>query len=260
MPLQTQPLGSALKTLALLEAIAESGSGVRISDLARRVGALRGTVYQQLVTLVAAGWMERREDGTYCLTLRAARIGHAALEQASLGERVIPNMERLAAELSHTVSLAIADRDAALIVQRVEPGRVLRSDLRVGTRMPMARSASGRVLAAFATGEDLAAMRTDGVSIPAEADLKAIRARRYEVSNSGSFQGIMAVAVPIFAADRRCLAALSVSSHAGDLDVQHVANALRFHARDISRMVSGQRTADFDAEHGTTEARSGATA
>lgn len=55
-------------------------------------------MYQRLVTLTAAGWVEQTEGGRFQLTLRAARLAKAATEQAGLGERTLPVLEALVAE------------------------------------------------------------------------------------------------------------------------------------------------------------------
>jgi DNA-binding IclR family transcriptional regulator len=235
---QTRPLSSTLKILSLLDAIASSSNGVRIAELARLMGSSRGTVYQQLVTLMAAGWMERMEDGRYCLTLRAAHIGHAALEQASLGERIIPALGRLVEALNCTVSVAILDKESAVIVQRVEPGRVLRADLRVGTRLPISLSATGRVLVAYSSDEDRALLSSNGVVLPEQDDIDDIRAKHFAIALY--MAGVSAIAAPIFSAPGRCIAALAVSAAPGYLDPQQASAALLSSAAEVSRLVSGK--------------------
>jgi DNA-binding IclR family transcriptional regulator len=241
-PVQTQPLSSAQKTLALLDIIAEWSNGVRVSELARRVGSYRSTIYQQLITLVASGWMERMEDGRYRLTLHAARIGHAALEQASLGERVLPIMERLASTLHCTISLGILDRDAVLIVQRVEPGAVFRSDFRVGTRLPIIHSASGWILAAFAQPEELEGLRRRNVMLPTDEELAETRRARFR--SSQYFEGVAALASPTFDSQGRCVAALSAITSPRDMDMERGSSLLQAYANDINRVISGRRMSD----------------
>ena len=69
-----------------------------MSALARRMNATRGRTYQQLQTLVAAGWVEPVGEGRYRLTLRAMVVGNAVLEQADLGSRVLPTLASLAGQ------------------------------------------------------------------------------------------------------------------------------------------------------------------
>src|ERR1700722_9989026 len=135
----------AQKCLSLLDVLAAGTGAITVSELARQLDARRGTVYQQLQTLVAAGWVEADEHARYRLTLRALSIGTAVLEQANLGSRILPTLTTLAARSGETASIAVLDRDAAMIVQRVAADRELKVDIKPGTRMPLADSASGRI-------------------------------------------------------------------------------------------------------------------
>lgn len=240
----TQPLGTALKCLALLEAAAEEPRSVRVSQLARRLGLSRAAVHQQLVTLVAAGWMERCDDGSYRLTFRPARIGQAALRQAGIEERLLPLMERLVEEIREAVSLAILDRGTATIVQRLEPGRPLQVDLRAEAQMPIGRSASGKVLLAYATPAQLAELRELGVEIPEPAELAAVRESGYATSSGRWLEGVTGVAAPVFDMNGRCVGALSIAGPDTRLDSEKAVAALLQHVSEVNHLLSGRPAAD----------------
>src|ERR1700722_6425482 len=93
---QRRLLGSAMKCLALLDVLAAEPGPAGVSELARLTKTPRGTTYQQLQTLVAAGWAEPVGEGKYRLTLRALVVGSAVLEQADLGSRVLPTLASIA--------------------------------------------------------------------------------------------------------------------------------------------------------------------
>lgn len=235
----TQPLRTALKCFHVLDAITELGAPVRVSELARAMGWSRAAVHQQLVTLVAAGWMEQDRDGAYRLTLKPARIGQVALQMTGLGERVLPAMERLMNELNEAVSLAVLEGSSAVIVQRVEPGRPLQVDLRAEARMPIGRSASGRVLLAYATEEQLAQLATSGIDLPAADELAKVRSDGFAVSTGQWLEGVTAVATPIFDINGRCAAALSVVGPDTRFDVDKVTGALLDRAGAVNRSLLG---------------------
>lgn len=204
-------LSSTLKCLSLLELIAQSPCPVSVSDLARKREVAKGTVHQQLMTLVEADWLERVQDGRYRLTLRTTRLAHRALEQANLGQRLNPYLEHLSNATSEAVSLAVLDGDTALIVQRVETGQILRLGLGVGSRMPIASSASGRVLAAYLSLEQRDVLRSSGVKLPSEDLLQQVREDGYALSINEFLEDIFAVAAPVFDASGAMLSALSAA-------------------------------------------------
>ena len=205
-------LTSTLKCLALLEVVAESPGPIGVSELARMTNAGRGTVHQQLSTLVEAGWVERIEGGSYRLTLRATRIGHHALEQANLGERIRPGLEALAESTGEAVSVAVLDGTEALIVQRVESGKVLRAGLGVGTHMPLATSATGRVLVAFSSPGSIEVLRRQGANLPAEDVLAKVREDGFAIAVDEYMEEISAVSAPLFDQSGSIVAALSLAS------------------------------------------------
>jgi DNA-binding IclR family transcriptional regulator len=190
-------LGSALKCLGIIEELAAVREPVGVAGLAKRLDARRGTVHQQLRTLVAAGWAEQIEDARYRLTLRAVSIGAAVLEQADLGSRVLPTLTALAAKTGETASIAVLDRGTAMILQRVAADRVLTVDIRPGTGMPLTVSASGRVLVAFATEHERAELTALGTPIPDTAILQAARRDGYAVQLDEYVPGMSSMAVPL---------------------------------------------------------------
>ncbi len=238
---QGRQLSSTLKCLALLDTLAEMPGAVGVSELARASGAVRGTVHQQLSTLVAAGWVERLEGGAYRLSLHATRISRAALEQANLGTRVLPVMETLAAGTGEAISLAVLDRTAALIVQRVESGQMLRADLRIGTRMSLATSASGRVLTAFALPHQVELLRGEGVPLADRAALDAVRADGFAIAQDEYLEGVAAVAAPVRDGTGRVVAALSIAGPTTRLETEKAMPLVTRAAKDLDALLAGTR-------------------
>ncbi|WP_320774308.1 IclR family transcriptional regulator [Streptomyces sp. CRN 30] len=209
-PRSTRPLSTVLKALALLDHLAGLDEPVRVSSLAREVGAPRAEVHRHLVTLESGGWMERLPDGAYRLTLRPAHLGHTALRQAGVGERTSPLLAEAARAAGEVVSIAVLDSDTARVVQRAEPGRALHATLLLGDRLPLHSSATGRLLYALADEESAAVPARRGVPLPSEDDIALIRATGWATSTDDAEDGVAALAVPLCREDGRTVAALSV--------------------------------------------------
>lgn len=239
---RTQPLQTAVKCLRTLEAVANAARSVRVSDLAREMGVSRTVAHQQVVTLVAAGWVEQTDDGSYRLTLRAAPVAQAALRQAGLGERVMPVLERLVSEIREAVSLAVLEYGSATLVQRLEPGRALQVEVRAEARMPINRSASGLVLLAHATEWELQQLTAQGVELPSETELAQIRADGHAVSTGRWLEGATAVAAPIFDARGRCAGALAATGPTSRFDPFAAIADLTKGGDDITHLLSGHLT------------------
>jgi DNA-binding IclR family transcriptional regulator len=238
----TRALVSVVRALALLDAVAEHPTPVRVADLARRLGVRRPRVHQQLVTLVEAGWMERLPGGAYRLSLRALHVGQAALRQASIGDRLQPVMERLMHEVGEVVSLAVRDGDAAVLVQRVEPNQPLSANYRVGTRLSLDTSASGRAVIAFADEEERARLRAQGTALPDADDIDGIRRAGYALATDAGVDGLDAIAVPLLSDEGPRVIALSVAGPMTRFDARASAPAVMRAAEEMQRLLVGSGT------------------
>jgi DNA-binding IclR family transcriptional regulator len=205
-----RPLSSVLKALAVLDALGKSERAMRLVEVAGAVGGSRATTYQKLVTLIAAGWAEQTDVGSYRLSLHAANTGAAALEQASLGERATVIMQELVHDVRETASLAVLSGIQAQLVKRVEAEVVVRAQVRVGTLLSLDHSSSGRVLTAFAADDVLDMLRRRGAVLASAAVLSGVRRQGYAVSTGRDTPGVQSIAAPVFDAGLRCISALSV--------------------------------------------------
>jgi DNA-binding IclR family transcriptional regulator len=213
-------LSSAVKTLKVLELLAQSRSPMTLGEVAAKAGMTRSSTYQKLITLRAAGWIEASQS-RFRLTLLAARVGNAALEQASLGERVIPILRTVVLETGETASLAVLEGSQCYIVQRVEAEGVMRIGLRTGSTLSLDRSASGLILTAHLASADLEHLRQAGATLASDPVLAQVRRDRFAVSLDRSrMPDVRAVGMPILDTEGRCVAALSLVGPVARFDPQ----------------------------------------
>lgn len=249
----TRPLSSVLKVLKLLDLMAHSTRSMRLAEIARITGATRATVYQRLHTLATSGWIEQLPDGAYRLTMRAAQLAHAAVEQASLGERVLPILQDLTVRTGETSSLAVIDDVDAIIVQRVEARGILRTDLRVGSALSMHESASGQILVAFGPPSLKDYLKQRGIRIASDRALARIRKEGIAVAGGGvTLRGIRVVAMPIFGRNGYGFASLSVTGPENGFDLVKIVPAIRDAARRLNDILSG---ASLPSQTGATKRR-----
>jgi len=235
---QRRLLGSAMKCLALLDVLAAEPGPAGVSELARLTKTTRGTTYQQLQTLVAAGWAEPVGEGKYRLTLRALVVGSAVLEQADLGSRVLPTLASIASHTGETSSIAVLDSDAAMIIQRVESDRALKANIKTGTRMPLETSASGRILIAFSPPEKVDEIRRQGVAMPAPGIVDEARRRGFASQHDEYFPEMSSIAVPI-QSPKLGLIALAITAPSARYNQDAALQALEAGAQEISLLLHG---------------------
>jgi DNA-binding IclR family transcriptional regulator len=209
-----QSVGNAAR---LLVELAAAPRPMRLNDLSQKLGMNKSSVHLLLATLADSGFIEQTEQATYRLGLALFEVGTAALQQFGLGARLSPPLELLAEATREAVSLSVLHRGEVLLVQRFESDQILRSSIRVGTRMPLARSASGRVVLAFLPEADRRSkLERAGLSA---ADVRRVASRVQEIRDSGYevqrdewSPGSASIAVPVFGAGDIVVAALSVTT------------------------------------------------
>lgn len=209
-----QSVGNA--TRLLLE-LAAAGGPLRLNDLAGRLGMGKSSVHILLATLGDVGFVEQTTEATYRLGLALFEVGTAALQQYGLGARLSPPLEALAEKTREAVTLGVLQQNEVLLVQRFESAHMLRASIKVGTRMPIHSSASGRVLLAFLPDrERQARLASAGITASAvrktNGRMQEIRDAGYETQRDEWSVGISSIAVPVFGATGAPVAALSVST------------------------------------------------
>lgn len=234
-----RPLSTVLHTLDLLRNLAESERPLRLSEIAQRNALSRPTAYQRLLTLVEAGFLEVDDDQRYRLSLFAAQLAQAAMQQAGIGPRTEPVMAELMRTTGETVSLAMLEQSGVRIVARVETNMLLRVDQKVGSQLDLAGSASGRVLCAFASAHELALLKDAGQPLPEAAVLGKTRAEGYALSSGYSLSGVVGIAAPVFGPGQRCLAALSLVVPEKRYELEPILAPLKAAAERLSTIFKG---------------------
>lgn len=235
-------LHSVTNATRLLVELAGAGGPVRLSDLSERLDMTKSSVHLLLATLVDAGFVEQTAQATYRLGLAVFEVGAAALDQYGLGARLAPPMEALAVSTSEAISLAVVHDGSALLVQRFESDQILRASIRVGTRMPLHTSASGRCLLAYLPdAERRELLEQCGLASPSvlrklSSRAKAIRADGYESQRDEWAVGVSAIAAPVFGIGDRIVGSVSITWPTSRFDPDPWVRSLLATAEELTRL------------------------
>ncbi|MBB5167531.1 IclR family transcriptional regulator [Mycobacterium sp. AZCC_0083] len=234
-----QSVGNATR---LLKVLTEAGGPLRLNDLSFRLNMTKSSVHLLLATLADAGFVEQTTEGTYRLGLGIFEVGTAALQQLGLGAVLSPPLEALAERTREAVTLGVLHRNEVLMVQRFESDQVLRASIRVGRRMPVHSSASGRALLAFLPKEDRDALLAASEISAAELRrvvrrLRDIRDAGYEIQRDEWAAGISSIAAPVFGVTGAPVAAVSISSPSSRFDPQPLIEPLLHIANELGRLL-----------------------
>ena len=242
------------KAVSLFDAFAIDDLELSLNELARRTGLPLSTAYRLANELVSWGGLERGEAGGYRVGLRLQEIGARAPRSATLHEIVVPFMQDLFIATRENVHLAVADGDEALYIERVTGLQSIPVKSRRWGRMPLHATGVGKVLLAYADPDFVAHVIAAGLprytpyTIVAPGHLRRnlaeIRHTGVAFANEEMTVGRLSVAAPLFDADGRAVAALSIVVPT-TVDSQRLAPAVRTAALCASRRL---RERGFRAE------------
>ena len=238
-----RPLSTALKTLEVLEALAQFPQQARLTEISDKLGVSRPTAFQRLLTLVRAGWIEQMEDSSYRLSLKLVGMAGAALEQAHLGQRTLVALRELATAARETASLAVLQEGQPYIVQRAEADGMLRVAQPIGTSFLLHDSASGRILYAYADEAQRDSIRRLVGEVPDDKTCAEVLAAGYALSREG--QDVRAIAAPIFDHRGLCISALSLVGPTMRFDEHRLKVPLTESAIQITAQLHGRPPASY---------------
>ncbi|GAA3475172.1 IclR family transcriptional regulator [Nonomuraea roseola] len=241
------------RALSLLSAFDAGHGSLSLGELSRRSGIPASSALRLARRMVAWGALERGEDGRFTIGLRLWEVASLAPRGQGLRQVAMPFMGDLAQVTRQHVLLAVRDGYEALLIERLSSRRAMPVLYRVGGRLPLHSTGVGLVLLAFAEPEvqeevlSRPMVREPEKEIVSPVDLRRTLARvRLEglahLHRPHAPRAIVSVAAPVFGADDRVAAALSVLVPPEDADPRMLGPAVRTIARAISRGLGARRS------------------
>ncbi|WP_211489685.1 IclR family transcriptional regulator [Georgenia thermotolerans] len=221
-----------------------------VSELARRSGLPKSTVFRMSKELVRHGFLEH-QGADLALGLRFFELGTKASRPLNLRRLTYARMEDLRRQTGHTVHLAVLDGSDVVYVEILRSHTAPKMPSRVGGRVPAYATGLGKALLAFARPVDAEAVIARGLrSIgprtivdpdTLRAELERTRRVGLATEREESAPGVTCVAAPVtLEGTRDPVAAISVSGWVGELDTNTCSallttavNALRSDARRL---------------------------
>jgi len=208
---QPAPGGAAAvdRALSLLGAFKAGDVALSLAELAQRTGLYKSTALRLIASLEHAGLLQRLETGGYALGSEVARL--SALYSAAFSlDRVVPQVLRelvaLTGESAAYHVLRGQGKDRVRLCQyRVDSPHPVRDHIRAGDVLPADRGTGGRVLMAFESQQ--------GTSISAkdQALYAQIRQQGWHAGVGDRLAEVAGISAPVFHADGRIAAALTLS-------------------------------------------------
>jgi len=247
-----QPVGSVARAIALLDALAESEGGVRVNELARRIGVNPSTASRLLGTLEAGGLVERAPGGPYRLGLKLVALSDRVLGQLDVRDLARPRLTWLVQETGETATLSVPGGGEAITVDFVPSPSSVVSLARLGRPSVAHATAAGKVMLALgppvglAVGPDreLTAFTERTITDPAALaeELESVRAAGVAEAVGEREPDLNALAVPVIGRGGELVAILGLQGPAARLPAstrRGLREPLLRAARELGRSLGG---------------------
>ena len=214
-------MSGLLRATQVLDRLVVEGKATSAYDLAKAIHAPVSTIYGVVDALVQAGLLERDTTGAVWFGSRMYHYGLAYGRNVDLLREARTEMRRLAHDLGETVQICARHEGHVVIQDMAEASRNLRVSSRIGARVPINWSVSGRFfLAHLPQQEQLEIFRHNAVPSatgrapidPGQFVALCEEARRlgYASQLSGTDEGIACIAAPVTNASGICEMTISI--------------------------------------------------
>ena len=215
---KVQSLDRALEILRLLGSEPE----MRVTDLARRLEVHKSTVFRLLSTLQEHGLVEQNPTTEkYRLGYGLVRLAGAVVAELDLARAARSVLEELAVRTGETVNLAILQGDQVVNIDQIAAPNLVVNVNWVGKQTPLHATSNGKVLLAYLSEDErrrlldrsLPRLTPRTITDPRilEKQLHRVLTDGYAFTLEELELGLNAVAAPVYAADGRVQAAVSVA-------------------------------------------------
>ena len=239
---------SLARGLAVLSAFDEQHPRLTIGQVSARTGIPRAAVRRCLYTLERLGYAAG--GPLFELSPKVLTLGHGQLAALPLSAGAQNVLDRCRDELQESCSLGRLDGDDLVYIARSERVRIMSIALHVGSRLPAHCTSMGRVLLAQLSEAELDAYLGRSVLEPRTARtvtskprlrelIASVRRAQYAVVDQELELGLRSIAVPVFDANDRVIAALNAGTPSARVPlkelVQRFLPVLRTAAEELRR-------------------------
>lgn len=234
------------KAFSILSAFDDEHDTLRLVDLSHRSGVPKPSVYRLAQELVSLGLLERVDSGYrigFSVFALSQRVGSASLLR-SVGRPVLVDLVAMTRGTAH---LAVLDGTGTYYLEKLGGTRSVHELSKVGGRLPLTCTASGKLLLAMSPHSDdlldaVVAERLQRLTTHSQLDhatlrreLDTIRNHELATEREEALLGFKSFAVPIYDSGHSVIAALSLTvpvSHSGD---EPLIRTLRLASAGITR-------------------------
>jgi DNA-binding IclR family transcriptional regulator len=135
--------------LSILDVLIDQRAPMKLKDISLAVQMHPAKIHRYLVSLILKSYVEQLDDNSYTLGVRVDDLRQAGLDQ----NNVIEQLTKIAVDIKNSlncgVQIAKWFNEGPIVLKSVEPNTPISVITRVGSRMPLVSSSTGKLLASY---------------------------------------------------------------------------------------------------------------
>ena len=240
---------SVLKAIEILEAFTPQTPIMSLSELSKKLGYPKTTLYTILATLVYKGFIEHMGNGNYALGTAIISMTQAVRINVQLRDRAAPLIRELADSCRESVYLTVLDGTSCLYIYAVESPDRLLARTAIGDRSPLHCTSAGKAILSFLEPSEvkklfeatpLESYNTNTITNLDDLmiELRESKERGYAIDNEEHEKGLFCLGSPIFNDSGNVIGSCSISG--ANIDILNskknlFSSYIRYTALEISR-------------------------
>ncbi|RFU49819.1 IclR family transcriptional regulator [Paraburkholderia sp. DHOC27] len=207
------------KGLDILELLAEQKESLTRAEITKLLGRNASEMYRMLERLVARQYVVRSAAGDrYSLSLKLYALSHRHPPMNRLISEALPLMQRFADAAEQSCHLVVYDRGNLLVIAQVDGPGTWGMSVRLGSRVGLIDTGSGRVMLAFQSPELREHMLAEHTQVKGEVTIdrealeqtcERIRTAGFSQKDSQQIFGVTDLTFPILGPSGQAIAAMT---------------------------------------------------
>lgn len=213
---------SAERVLRVFELLAHHTDGLTIKEISQKLVFPQSSTSNLVRTLFHEGYLNQDSLKRYKLGPKLIQIGTVAMESLDISSLGKPYLRKLMEEVQETVFMTVLTGKELVYVAKIDSDRSIRTTAQPGYRKPLYCTGLGKAFLAFLPEVERKVMLDEVDLIPItkntitdreqlEEQLEAFTKLGYSIDDEENEEGLFCLAAPVFGADRKIQAAISVA-------------------------------------------------
>lgn len=137
-------LNTLINGLNVIKCFDEENQKYTLSDIAKKIDITRASARRILLTLEHEGYVVL-QNNYFSLTPRVIELGYSYFSSLPWSDLAYKHMKEFVKESNLSCSLSILDENNIICILRVHAIKILTESIQVGTKLPAAYTATGRL-------------------------------------------------------------------------------------------------------------------